>query len=137
MLQVKFNQIAGRFNHAYKVVEENDVDVLGTGYEYKETRKRGITTTGESTATDTRDNKFKDTPTNIQSVLNNPTNETRDDRTNASNAKTTENLDDTIDRKNTKHDEEMVVELSQLIDRYRQIDVEFINEFNECFMGVF
>lgn len=135
-LQMRFDVIADRYNHAYKVIEENDVDKLGTGYTYKEIRDRTINTTGNSTATETRDSKYKDTPSSSASTINNPTNENIDDRESESTANTNEVLADSITRDNTKHDKEMIVELSELIDRYRQIDVEFVYDFSSCFIGL-
>ena len=136
MLQQRYDEIADRYNHAYKVTEENDVDKLGTGYTYTEIRDRTINTTGNSTATETRDSKYKDTPSSSASTINNPTNENIDDRESQSNANTNEILSDKINRDNTKHDKEMIVELSELIDRYRQIDVEFVYDFGRCFIGL-
>ena len=135
-LQRHFDEIADKYNHAYKVTEENDVDKLGTGYSYKEIRDRTTKVTGTSTNTETRNNKYKDTPATSTSTINNPTSENIDDRESSGNANTNEILSDKISRDNTKHDKEMIEELSDLINKYRQIDVEFVNDFGVCFIGL-
>lgn len=136
-LQITFNRIADRYNHAYKVTEENDVDKLGTGYTYIEIRNRTLNSTGTSSTEESVDSKYKDTPATSTSTLNNPTNQNLQDRDGTTEATTNETEEHNISRDNTKHDQEMIVELSQLIDRYRQIDVEFVDEFENCFMGIF
>lgn len=136
ILQQQFYEVADRYNHAYKVMEENDIDQLGTGYSYKEVRDRTINTDGESSGTESRDNKYKDTPASSTSTLNNPTEQTLDDRENSSTAHTDETLHDEIERDNTKHDDPLVVELNYLIDRYKQLDIDFIMEFESCFIGL-
>lgn len=136
-LQNVFNTVADKYNHAYKVTEENDVDKLGTGYSYLETRKRLLEATGNTSTEESTDNKYKDTPSSSTSTLNNPTNQNLTDRNGSTDATTNENEEHTISRDNTKHDKEMIVELSELIDRYRQLDVEFVREFENCFMGIY
>lgn len=136
MIQTRFNQIADKYNHAYKVTEENDVDKLGTGYTYDEVRNRTIHGEASGTTSETRDNKYKDTPSNSNSTINNPTSQTIDDRDGTSSAENDEQQDDVVHQDKVVHDKEMVVELSELIDRYRQLDLEFVNEFGICFMGV-
>lgn len=137
MLQIKYNMIADKYNHAYKVVNEIDVDKLGTGYKFTESRDRNLDTTADSKGTENRDNKFKDTPSSSTSTLNNPTNQTLDDRSTTTNITGKEVQTDEIEQNKETHDRQRVVELSELIDRYRQINAEFVNEFNECFMGIF
>lgn len=136
IIQTRFNQIADKYNHAYKVTEENDVDRLGTGYTYDEIRNRTIHGEATGTTSETRDSKYKDTPSTSTSTINNPTNQNIDDRDGTSSAENDEQQDDTIHQDKVVHDKEMVVELSELIDRYRQLDLEFVNEFGICFMGV-
>ena len=136
MIQTRFNQIADKYNHAYKVTEENDVDKLGTGYTYDEVRNRVIHGEATGTTSETRDSKYKDTPSTSTSTINNPTNQNIDDRDGTSSAENDEQQDDTVHQEKVTHDKEMVVELSELIDRYRQLDLEFVNEFGICFMGV-
>lgn len=137
MLQNKYNMIADKYNHAYKVVDEIDIDTLGTGYKYTENRSRILDTTADSNGTENRDNKFKDTPSSGTSTLNNPTEQTLDDRSTTNHLTGNENQQDDITQNKETHDRQRVIELSELIDRYRQIDAEFVNEFNECFMGIF
>lgn len=136
ILQQRYYEIADRYNHAFKVMEENDIDQLGTGYSYKELRHRTIDTEGTSSGTESRDNKYKDTPASSTSTLNNPTEQTLDDRENSSTAETQETLDDEITRDNTKHDDPLVVELNYLIDRYKQLEIEFVMSFEQCFIGL-
>lgn len=137
MLQTRFYQIADKFNHAYKVTEENDVDRLGTGYTFDEVRARMIESEGTASGNETRDSKYKDTPSNSNSTINNPTNQNIDDRENSSTASSQEKQDDSVHQEKVQHDKEMVVELSELIDKYRQLDIEFVMEFETCFMMIF
>lgn len=136
MLQSRFNEVSDKYNHAYKVTSENDVDKLGTGYQYDETRNRIIHGEASGTNNETRDSKYKDTPSNSASTINNPTNQNVDDREGTSTAENDETQDDTVHQEKTVHDKEMIVELSELIDRYRQLDIEFVYEFENCFMGL-
>lgn len=136
MLQARFNEVADKYNHAYKVTEENDVDKLGTGYTFEEKRTRHYEDSAESSGTEDVDNKFKDTPSNNQSTLNNPTNQTLDNTQTSGNGSSTEDEDVTVNQEKTQHDKEMVVELSELIDRYRQLDIEFVKQFEPCFIGL-
>lgn len=136
MLQIRFNEVADKYNHAYKVTEENDVDKLGTGYTFGEKRTRHYEDSAESSGTEDVDNKFKDTPSNNQSTLNNPTNQTLDNTQTSGNGSSTEDEDVTVNQEKTQHDKEMVVELSELIDRYRQLDIEFVKQFEPCFIGL-
>lgn len=136
MLQVRFNEVADKYNHAYKVTAENDVDKLGTGYTFEEKRTRHYEDSAESSGTENVDNKFKDTPSNNQSTLNNPTNQTLDNTQTSGNGSSTEDEDVTVNQEKTQHDKEMVVELSELIDRYRQLDIEFVKQFEPCFIGL-
>lgn len=136
MLQARFNEVADKYNHAYKVTEENDVDKLGTGYTFEEKRTRHYEDSAESSGTENVDNKFKDTPSNNQSTLNNPTNQTLDNTESSGNGSSTEDEDVTVNQEKTQHDKEMVVELSELIDRYRQLDIEFVKQFEPCFIGL-
>ena len=136
MLQSRFNEVADKFNHAYKVTEENDVDKLGTGYTFHEERTRHYEDSAESSGTENVDNKFKDTPSNNQSTLNNPTNQTLDNTQTSGNGSSTEDEDVTVNQEKIQHDKEMVVELSELIDKYRQLDIEFVKQFEPCFIGL-
>ena len=136
MLQARFNEVADKYNHAYKVTEENDVDKLGTGYTFEEKRTRHYEDSAESSGTENVDNKFKDTPSNNQSTLNNPTNQTLDNTQTSGNGSSTEDEDVTVNQEKTQHDKEMVVELSELIDKYRQLDIEFVKQFETCFIGL-
>lgn len=136
MLQARFNEVADKYNHAYKVTAENDVDKLGTGYTFEEKRTRHYEDSAESSGTENVDNKFKDTPSNNQSTLNNPTNQTLDNTESSGNGSSTEDEDVTVNQEKTQHDKEMVVELSELIDRYRQLDIEFVKQFEPCFIGL-
>lgn len=136
-LQARFNEIADKYNHAYKVTEENDVDRLGTGYTFDELRKRNIESEGTASGNETRDSKYKDTPSSSTSTINNPTNQNIDNRDNSSTATTKEAQTDEVHQEKIQHDKEMVVELSELIDKYRQLDIEFIYQFENCFIGIF
>ena len=136
MLQIRFNQIADKYNHAYKVTEENDVDQLGTGYSYDELRKRNIESQGTANGNETRDSKYKDTPQSYTSTINNPTNQNIDARQNSSTATTKEAQTDEVHQNKVQHDKEMILELNDLIDKYKQLDVDFVNEFETCFMMI-
>lgn len=136
MLQIRFNQIADKYNHAYKVTEENDVDQLGTGYTYDELRNRLINSEGTASGNENRDNKYKDTPQSSTSTINNPTNQSIDTRQNNSTATTKETQTDEVHQNKVQHDKEMILELNDLIDKYKQLDVDFVNEFETCFMMI-
>ena len=136
ILQVRFDEVAEHYNHAYKVYEENDIDVLGTGYKITDSFKR--TTTDSLNTSDNRSNnsKYKDTPSSASSVLNNPTTESQDTSTDtyASNGTGEQNDLRTTDK--VAHDMEMIDELNRLVDRYKSTDNEFIKEFENMFIGI-
>lgn len=137
MLQSRFYEVADKYDHAYKVTEINDVDKIGTGYTFEETKHRDYTSTADTNGTENRDNKYKDTPSSTASTTNNPTNQTIDNRDNTGHAEGTETQDETLHQEKVSHDKEMILELNDLIDKYKQLVIEFVKEFEICFIGLY
>lgn len=134
-LQMRLDEVIEFYDHAYKVFEENNVDELGTGYTETEEYNRSSNSTGKETTHSTSNQKYKDTP--INGTINNPTTEQddTDDGETDSNVDTTDNWDRTKTKK--EHNDELITEVNRLVDRYRSIDNEFVESFNNMFMGCY
>ena len=138
LLQNRFDEIADKFNHAYKMYDDPNIDIDALTLGFKRSIESSSTGSGSnsSTSSNTVNSKFKDTPTSGTSTINNPTTENIDTEngTNSGshnsqgNIKTTENYD--------YHDEHSIDEVNKIINHYKQIDEEFINEFNQMFIGI-
>lgn len=140
MLQVKLDSILPRFEHMYKVYTENDVDTLGKGYDYDETRDEKTTFDGTIQNNTESDAKFADTPLfteSSSSIINNPTTQNVNSETGSSTESQDATKDTTVKIKKVEHDEHMIDEINQLADRWRTIENEFLDSFEECFIGIF
>lgn len=135
-LQCRFDEVADHFNHMYKVFEENNVDELGTGYSYQETLNQTKTGSVASTNKNSSDSKFADTPGSTSSTINNPTSQNIDESEQTGSTNTTDSNDYQKTIKRTDHQEHMIEELNKLTDNYKSIDNEFIQSFENMFMGI-
>ena len=174
LLQDRFDDLAPRFDHAYKLYDDEaiNLDALGLGYVkriiYSETVD-GETTNEESeelSGSDSRssttnrsqdstaNSKFRDTPTDGNSTINNPTTEqvdvtgvdeeTTDSQTGSNsrersgNSSGSLNQDTEGEREETYdyHDEHTMEEVNKLIDRFKNLDNDFVNQFNQMFIGI-
>lgn len=187
-LQVRFDEVAMKYNHLYQIYEENNVDKLGTGYtdtenydnaktneraqtasnsstsntDISDTQSGNRNLTQESTSNTDTDTKYKDTPTGNSTALNNPTNQTIEDGNSKYNGSDVENSssEGTTNRKDTAstngtssengsetekytrtlihdvHNEHMIDEINNLGEKFRIIDNEFIDEFENLFIGI-
>lgn len=134
-LQMRLDEVIEFYDHAYKVYEENDIDQLGTGYTENEEYDRNSTSEGSETTESTSNQQFKDTP--ISGTVNNPTTE-QDDTDNSntdSNVSSTDHWE--RNKQKTEHNDEMITEVNRLANAYRSIDNEFIESFNNMFMGCY
>ncbi|MFT0899724.1 hypothetical protein [Candidatus Methanoprimaticola sp. MG2] len=136
ILQNRLDEVSEHYDHMYKVFAENNVDELGTGYTTTDEFQRDTESSMDSTNERNADSKYKDTPSNSTSTINNPTEQTvnNSDETYSS----TGTGKQTDKRTTTKklHDDVMVRELNYLVDNYKSIDNEFIKEFENCFIGI-
>lgn len=133
-----FDAIAPFFDHAYKLYSDPliNLDEMGIGYTDTENHDVSITANSTSGSGTTTTSKFKDTPTNKNTVINNPTSENLDNTQ-------TDNVSDSTNRNSgtssvtrVQHDEHTIKEVSMIIDKYRKLDEEFIHEFNKHFIGI-
>ena len=134
-LQTRLDEVIEFYDHAYKVYEENEIDQLGTGYMENEEYDRNSTSEGSENTESTSNQKFKDTP--ISGTVNNPTTE-QDDTDNSStdsNVNSTDHWERT--KQKTEHNDEMITEVNRLANAYRSIDNEFIESFDNMFMGCY
>ena len=135
-LQNRFDEIAERFNHAYKMYEDEAIDLLGVGF----VREIWTDSTGagsaSSTTSTTTDSKFRDTPTDSDSTINNPT--TQDINTSEqSGESSSENSGSSHSKeKYDYNDEHRLTEINQVVDGFKSLDQDFINQFNQMFMGL-
>lgn len=136
VLQSRFDEVADHFNHMYKVFEENDVDILGTGYKITDSFKRTTADSLNTTDNRTGNSKFKDTPGSSASVLNNPTTETQDTTTDTYASNRDGEQKDERETNKTIHNDTMIDELNKLTDKYKSVDNEFIKSFENMFIGI-
>lgn len=132
-LNRKLHEIEEKFDHAFKMYEENDVDDLGIGYEEEETYNRTGKTTESASSNTTGNSKFKDTPTSVAGI-NNPTTETDNEGTTEGNSETEEQDNYIRSHKKTQHDQHTITEVNTNINVYRNLMNEFVLAFEPCFM---
>lgn len=135
-LQSRFYEVAEHFDHMYNVFDEYEVDTLGTGYDYTEKRTIDKVLHSTSTGNTTGDSKYADTPSSGSSTINNPTNQTVDTGTTSATGDGTESNTQDVVIKRTNHDDHMIDELNNLVDKYKSTDNEFIKAFENCFIGI-
>lgn len=139
-VQVKLDEVIARFDHMYKIYNENNVDTLGKGYDYDETRDEKTTFDGTIQNNTESDAKFADTPLfteSSSSIINNPTTQNLNSETGSSTESQDATKDTTVKIRKVEHDEHMIDEINQLADRWRTIDNEFLDSFEECFIGMY
>lgn len=138
LLQNKFNEICDKYNHAYKLYDDEAIslDELGLGY----VREYLSSSTGEGTASSassaTGDTKYRDTPTEAQSVINNPTTETLENNEVTGSSDSSHESSFEATEKVTRHDQHVMQEVNRLIEDYKQLDTSFTHEFDELFIGI-
>ena len=138
LLQDRFDEIADKYNHAYSLYDNPDIDLDKLGVGYKRTIDYENSRTGSSTSsTESSGNaKFRDTPTNEDSTINNPTTEnvdTSESSGESSNESSGEGTTTEIYEYNDRH---IVDDINELIAKYKQLDEDFIREFEQMFIGI-
>ena len=136
VLQARFDEVAEHFDHMYKVFEINDVDKLGTGYKLSDVLERNTSDSMDSSGNHTGDSKFKDTPSSDASVLNNPTNANHNTSTDTYTSTGKGNQNDKRDTVKEVHNDTLVKELNYLVKNYTSTDNEFIQSFQNMFIGI-
>jgi hypothetical protein len=138
LLQDRFDEIADRYNHAFKLYDDETVklDDFGIGY-LREIWTQGSgsgNSSSESSATNT--SKFRDTPTNGNSTINNPTTENVDSSSGSSGSSSSRSSSGYSKEKYDYNDRQVMEEVNDLVDKYKQLSEKFIYEFNEMFIGI-
>lgn len=136
VLQCRLDEVAEHYDHMYKVYENNSVDELGTGYTTTDEFQRDTQSSMDSTNERNADSKYKDTPSNTSSTLNNPTEQTIDDSTDTYTSTGTGKQTDSRTTTKKVHDDTMIRELNYLTANYVSTDNEFIKAFENMFIGI-
>jgi len=131
----RFNEVAEKYEHMYKIFKEHDVDTLGTGYTLTDTLDRQMTSKMDSTDKFEGNGEFKDTP--IEGTINNPTSKQTDNNLTTYGSSGNDTQNDTRVTKKEQHDDTLIKELNYLADQYRVINNEFVNEFDNQFIQIF
>lgn len=134
-VNARFNEVAEKYNHSYKVFKENNVDEIGTGYTMTEELDRTNTSKMDSTNNFSTTEKYKDTP--ISGSIGNPTSETTQDSDTTYGSSGTDTQKDSKTTTKTQHDDVRMKELNYLSDYYKTINNEFLKEFENQFMGLY
>ncbi len=134
----KFDQIAPRFDHAYKLYDDETLhlDELTLGYVRDILYENNRNSRSNSIDHSEGDSKFRDTPTKGNSVINNPTTENLDTEDSQSSGNSTAMIGGKSREDYKYHDDHNLIEVNKLIDKYKNLDEEFINEFDELFIGI-
>lgn len=137
-LQNKFDEIANNFDHAYKLYDDkaSELDELTLGHVrniiYNNESAGSSSATGSSQA----NSKFRDTPTDGTSVINNPTTENQDNGSSSSTGSDSREGSGESTEKYDYHDDHLMMEVNKLIEKYKQLDESFINKFDEMFISI-
>ena len=134
-VNARFNEIAEKYDHAYKVLSSDRLDELGTGYTVTDALTRKMTSKMDSTDKFEGNGKFKDTP--ISGTINNPTTEQIDDNLTTYGSTGSDTQDDSRTTKKEQHDDIIMKELNWLADQYKVLNNEFIKEFDNMFIQIF
>lgn len=137
-LQDRFDEIAPWFEHAYSLYDNGsiNIDSLGKGYEREIEYTRNSNSKSGTKSEDNSNSKFRDTPTNEESVINNPTTEQSDISSTEDSSESTSDGTGTTKEKYTFNDKHVILEVNELIDKYRVLDEEFVKRFNDLFIGI-
>lgn len=138
LLQNRFDEIAPKYDHAYKLYEDETINLDNLTLGYVRKILYSSKGTGESTteSQESGNSKFRDTPTSGDSTINNPTTENVDTTSSKGNSKSNRNSGGNSSETYDYHDEHVMLEVNKLIDEYKILDEEFINLFNEMFIGI-
>lgn len=134
-VKARFNEIAEKYNHSYKVFTENNVDEIGIGYKITDTLDRATTSKMDSTNKFDSTDKFKDTP--IAGSIGNPTTEENSNSNTVYGSTGNDTQNDTRTTEKVTHDDVLIKELNYLSDYFKTINNEFIKEFENQFMQIF
>lgn len=134
-VNARFNEVAEKYDHAYKVLSSERLDELGTGYTVTDALTRKMTSKMDSTDKFEGNGKFKDTP--ISGTINNPTTEQIDDNLTTYGSTGSDTQDDSRTTKKEQHDDIIMKELNWLADQYKVLNNEFIKEFENMFIQIF
>lgn len=138
LLQNRYDEIADRFNHAYKLYDDDEIhlDNITLGYVreilYGNQSSGNSSSSGSSSST----SKFRDTPTSGNSTINNPTTENLDTASSSNEGESSRRASGNSKETYDYHDKHVMEEVNKIIDKYRQLDSEFTREFNEMFIGI-
>lgn len=138
LLQDRFDEVADRYNHAYKLYDDdaNLIDDLGIGYIREIWYNNSGTGSSTSQNTGSGSSKFRDTPTSSNATINNPTSENVDSSSSNGSSSSVRNGQGYSKEEYDYNDEHKMNEINDLINKYKQLDEEFIGEFNQMFIGV-
>ena len=134
-VNARFNEVAEKYDHAYKVLSSDRLDELGTGYKVTDALTRKMTSKMDSTDKFEGNGKFKDTP--ISGTVNNPTTEQIDDNLTTYGSTGSDTQDDSRTTTKEQHDDVIMKELNWLADQYKVLNNDFIKEFDNMFIQIF
>lgn len=140
-LQDRFDSIADKYDHAYKLysLEADDkklIDDLGIGYTRTLHYQNGGTGNSSNSSSATGNSKFRDTPTSSDSTINNPTTENVDTSSSSGSSSSSRQNQGDSTEKYEYNDEHKLEEINKMIEKYKQLDEDFINEFAQMFIGI-
>ena len=134
-VNARFNEVAEKYEHAYKVLSSDRLDELGTGYTVTDNLDREMNSKMDSTDKFDGNSKFKDTP--ISGTINNPTTEQIDDNLTTYGSTGNDTQKDSRVTTKVQHDDVIMKELNWLADQYKVLNNEFIKEFDNMFIQIF
>lgn len=134
-VNARFNEVAEKYDHAYKVLSSDRLDELGTGYTVTDEFERTTGSKMDSTDKFEGNSQFKDTP--ISGSINNPTTEQNDDNLTTYGSVGSGTQKDTRTTKKEQHDDVIMKELNWLADQYKVLNNDFIKEFENMFIQIF
>lgn len=139
-LKLKFRRIAPIYEVAYEKYNMDKDKLLTVGglttRDYEELRTLSNTTSGNVTGNST--SNYFDTPKELTpSLLNKPSNistsNTTSDNTSSYKDDENRNLTETV----ATTSENYILELNKLIDNYRNLDTNFVDEFSDLFLNIY
>ena len=138
LLQNRYDEVAPKFDHAYKMYDDEslNLDNLTLGYVRNILYENASSGSSQASGTSEANSKFRDTPTNGASVINNPTTENQDNGSSSSTGSDSRTGSGNSKETYDYHDDHTLIEVNKLIDKFKSLDEDFINRFNEMFIGI-
>lgn len=138
LLQDRFDEVANKYNHAYKLYDNQTIklDEFGIGYLREIWYNSEGSGSSSSSSSGSASSKFRDTPTNGNSTVNNPTTENVDNSSGSSSSENQREGSGHSKEKYDYNDKQIMDEVNELINKYKQLDEDFIREFNNMFIGL-